>query len=354
MEKARTASATAGSPVVYAGRFADRVAGLPAGCPVLGDWEVLPASLAAGMEGASALVVLDPFSFPFEAMTPEQRDVPLIVVLPSGSDAGLLEAVFGAPVFERLTFFDRVAAPEGSPVWEELRRRYRWTEGQLVELESGRPEEAAEEICVLLEAEAAAHTVLGDGSRKAVHRAQERVLLPQFAAARAARAGDVPFDVLEVGSGIGRWAASFDLAATRFFGVDTSDEMVAAARASFPEAAFERLGADLRLPYDDERFDLAFCVRVLHHYPTPDKRVLLSEMWRVVRPGGRLIFLEDFVAARGSGGHTVSVLGFVELLLEATAGQATLEHVESLRYPGEDVTRGGAIAVSRLGVPKRW
>jgi hypothetical protein len=42
------------------------------------------------------------------------------------------------------------------------------------------------------------------------------------------------------------------------------------------------------------------------------------------------------------------------LLLVATGWQVVMEHVESLRYPGEALTRGGVVAVSRLGVPKRW
>ena len=388
MERAPISGKTAGGLVVYAGRFADRVADLPGGCTVLGDWDVLPARLAAELERATALIVLDPFSFPFEVMTAEQWDVPLIPLLPTGYDAGFLQSVFGAPLFERLTFFDRIAAPEGSPVWEELRRRYRWTEGQRVEVSDGRPEVAAAEICALLGSEPSGPTFFGDdgsyealrywsergdtfagsaphraicsvrhgaGFNKAIHRVQRRALEPQFAAARGAP--DVPFDVLEVGAGVGRWASSFDLARTRFFGVDVSEGMISAARANFPEATFERLGSDLELPHEDESFDLVYTVTVMHHNPTPAKRTLLSEMWRVARPGGRLIFLEDFVAAKRSEDSTVypmSVQGFVELLLEATAGQVVLEHFESVRYPHDDMTRGGLLAVTRLGVPKRW
>jgi SAM-dependent methyltransferase len=380
----------ASRPVFYAGRFADQVSNaiLPEGHVLLDDWDVLPAQLADIMEGASTLVVLDLFSFPFEALTGVQRDVPLILVLPTSFDVDFLTTVFGKTVFERLDFFDRVATPD-SDVWGVLRRRYSWAEGQRIRLENGGPDEAASEIGALLEAESAAPTFFGDGSyeaarywsergdalaesvphraicsvrhgpdfNKAMHRVQRAALEPQFAAARGARADDVPFDVLEIGVGIGRWATSFDLAKTRFFGVDISESMVAAARANLPEGRFDCLEPDLRFPYDDESFDLVFSVTVMHHNPTPAKRTLLSEMWRVARSGGRLLFLEDFVAARRSESSTVypmSVLEFVGLLLEATNGQVTLEHVESLRYPHDDMTRGGVIAVSKLGVPKRW
>jgi SAM-dependent methyltransferase len=379
-----------GHPVFYAGWFLDRVAeaGLPEGCVLLGDWDVLPAQLAAATERADTLVVLDPLSFPFEALTGTQRDVPLVVVLPSGFDVEFLIAVFGEPVFARLGFFDRVATSD-SGAWEVLRRRYGWAEGQRVEIEDSRPEEAAREIGAVLETESATPTFFGDGSyeatrywdergdtlagsvpspaicsvlhgsnfNKATHRVQRAALEPQFAAARGARADDVPFDVLEVGAGIGRWVSSFDPAGTRFCGVDVNEGMVAAARANFPERSFDQLGTDLLFPYEDESFDLVFCVTVMHHNPTPAKRTVLSEMWRVAKPGGRLLFLEDFVTGGRSESSTVypmSVLGFVELLLEATAGQVVLEHVESLRYPHDDVTRGGIITVSKLGVPKRW
>ena len=133
--------------------------------------------------------------------------------------------------------------------------------------------------------------------------------------------------------------------------------MVEAARNNFPGANFDHLGDDLLFPYEDEAFDLVFTVTVLHHNPTPAKEALLSEMWRVTKPGGRLMFLEDFVAGARSEGSTVypmSVLKFVDLVLETTAGRVTLEHVESVRYPHDDLARGGLISLSKLGIPKKW
>ncbi len=163
--------------------------------------------------------------------------------------------------------------------------------------------------------------------------------------------------MLEIGAGVGRWAASFDPAKTRFTGVDISEGMVEAARKNFPQCRFDLLGEDSVLPYGDESFDLSFSVTVMHHNPTPTKRAMISEMWRVTRPGGRLMFLEDFVSGGWSTTSTVypmSVNEFVGLLVEATAGQVVLEHVESIRYQHDDFTRGGLLSVSKLGVARTW
>jgi SAM-dependent methyltransferase len=377
-------------PVFYAGRFSQEVseAGLPGDHTVLSDWDVLPAQLASALEPASILVVLDMLSFPFESLTGDLVDVPLILLPPPGSDADFLATVFGKAAFSRLGFFDRVAVAEDD-LWVELQRRYGLAQGQRVEVEDGRPEHAAAEIKDALEAESTLYAPVGENDyeakrywsergdalageaphraicsvnhspkfNKAIHRVQEKALSPQIAVARGTQAEEVPFDVLEIGAGVGRWAASFDPAMTRFTGVDISEGMVEAARKNFPQGRFDLLGEDSILPYGDESFDLSFSVTVMHHNPTPTKRALISEMWRVTRPGGRLMFLEDFVSGGWSTTSTVypmSVNEFVGLLVEATAGQVVLEHVESIRYQHDDFTRGGLLSVSKLGVARTW
>jgi SAM-dependent methyltransferase len=376
-------------PVVYAGRFADRVssAKLPEDCEILSEWDVLPFRLVSALQRATTLVVLDLFSFPFESMTEEQRDVPLVVVLPLEFDAQFLNAVFGEAVLGRLGFFDRVVTGDRD-LWEELRRRYRWAGSQRIELHSLRPEEAAAEICARLEEEAATLILSGEDYEalrycrergdalaasvpqrairiapfdlpldKAVHRVQAEALGPQFAAARGVRAEDVPFDVLEVGTGVGRWATKFDPATTSFVGLDVNEAMIHAARANFSEERFDLLEGDLVFPYADESFDLAFTVSVLHHNSMSSKRTLVSEMWRVTRPGGRLMFLEDFVSEKrtlGSTIHPTSLGTFVDLVLEATSGRVALEHFEALRYPHDPFFRGGLLSLSKVGTPQAW
>ena len=373
-------------PVIYAGRFADQIADtdLPNGRVVLGEQDTRSYELARVLNRANTLVFLDLLSFPLEAMTAGHWDLPMVVVLPPSFDAKALIATFGSALFERLGFFDRIVTPD-SALWEELRRKYYWAEGQRIPIAGNRPSEVAATVCALLEAESTSTAKPGDDqgeadrywrermlatsiphcaaqrvdhdprSKKASHRVQAAALEPRFAALRQKRGPRVSLDVLEVGTGVGRWASSFDLTETRFFGIDAREELLRIARINFPEGRFDLLGSELLLPYEDESFDLVFTATIMHHYPVTAKRTLLSEMWRVARPGGRLLFLENFVFERQPelpATYPTSVTEFEGLILAATAGQVVLEHVESLRYPGEDLRRGGAISLLKLGASK--
>lgn len=270
----------------------------------------------------------------------------MVLVLPSGSDEESLAADLGTTLFERLGFFDRIATSDHT-LWKRLRRRYSWAGRQHLPISSDRPDEALAGVRAFLEAESD-----DPRSGKALHGARAAVLGPRFAAAR----GHAPLDVLEVGARDGRWAWGFDPAQTRFFGAGADEGSVEAARADSPDGRFELLGPDLLLPYDDESFDLVFSVAFMHRHPVPAKRTLLSEMWRVTRPAGRLLFLEDFVVEEGSSGSApfpTSISQFVDLLTAATAGRVELEDVESFRYPREGPVRGGVLSLSRLGAPQQ-
>ena len=66
--------------------------------------------------------------------------------------------------------------------------------------------------------------------------------------------------------------------------------------------------------------------------------------------------MEDFVFTRRSekpAVYPISVAEFEDLIIDATAGQVVLEYVESLRYPDEDLRRGGLVSLLRLGARKR-
>jgi SAM-dependent methyltransferase len=353
MSEAPRKAVADGLPVVWAGRFADHIvsAGLPNECLILGERNMLAQKSAGALNHANVLVVLDLLSLPLADRADDYRDIPMVVVLPSDLEAGDLTAAFGPTLFERLGFFDRFVTSD-STLWEKLRHEYRWADSQRLPVLGDDPGEVAAAVCNLLESESIPPNLR---SSKLVHTTQAAAIEPYLSAPRGRRHAKVPLDVLEIGCGAGRWASSFDPKKARFVGTDSRANLVQSARANFPDYRFDHLGADLQLPYDRESFDVVFSVTAMQSNPEAAKRSLLSEMWRVARAGGRLLFLEDFVVTGQSAStstHPISVTEFMDLLLDATVGQVVLEYVESLRYPGEDLSRGGLVSLLRLGVPK--
>jgi ubiquinone/menaquinone biosynthesis C-methylase UbiE len=90
--------------------------------------------------------------------------------------------------------------------------------------------------------------------------------------------------VLEVGCGTGLVLRSLAAVAARAVGVDLSPGMLARARDRGLEV---HEGSATALPFPDRSFDVAVSFKTLPH--VPDLKRALSEMARVVRPGGVLI-----------------------------------------------------------------
>ena len=93
--------------------------------------------------------------------------------------------------------------------------------------------------------------------------------------------------VLEVGCGTGHWTKWFrEGLGMRVVGLDLSEGMLAVARRRLPEVPFVR-GDGRDLPFRGESFDAVVAITVLEFVPEP--RRVLDEMWRCVRPGGRMV-----------------------------------------------------------------
>ncbi len=120
-------------------------------------------------------------------------------------------------------------------------------------------------------------------------RTEPRELLEQ----RRLAVGDVRGDVLEIGIGTGGNIPFYPAGLTALTAVDPLEGM---RRAALQKAASRGLtvewrhGRGERLPLEDQRFDSVVLVDVL--CSVDDVDAVLAEAYRVLRPGGRLHFLE--------------------------------------------------------------
>ena len=106
-----------------------------------------------------------------------------------------------------------------------------------------------------------------------------------FAAARG-------LQVLEIGCGLGTDGAEFAKAGADYTGVDLTEAAVDLARKRFElsdlPGKFQTADAE-KLDFADESFDIVYSHGVLHH--TPDTAQAISEIHRVLRPGGRAVVM---------------------------------------------------------------
>jgi ubiquinone/menaquinone biosynthesis C-methylase UbiE len=97
--------------------------------------------------------------------------------------------------------------------------------------------------------------------------------------------GLAPADrALDLGAGDGRLALGLD--ARELVLADVSSVALERAARRLPESATMLLEPDAALPFEDSSFDLVLCAETIEH--VRDVQLLLSEVRRVLRPGGTL------------------------------------------------------------------
>jgi len=102
------------------------------------------------------------------------------------------------------------------------------------------------------------------------------------------------------GTGIFSLALKKWLPNVEVHGIDRSPIMIEKANAKkmpwsgvkFPEARF-KVGEAYPLPYADNTFDAVTCNTAFHHFP--DQLRALKEMYRVTKPGGRVVIVDGDV-----------------------------------------------------------
>jgi ubiquinone/menaquinone biosynthesis C-methylase UbiE len=141
-----------------------------------------------------------------------------------------------------------------------------------------------------------------------------------------------PLVVADVGAGEGTLALLLAQCSERVIAVDSSEKMVEYGRSLVARNGIEnleyRLGDMEELPIGACDVDLVLMHQALHHALHP--RQALTEAYRVLRPGGRIILLDlvkhDFEAARDL--YADVWLGFSQVELTALLRQASFNSIE--------------------------
>jgi len=350
-----------GATVVYAGRGQ---VDLPDGGDfvLLRDWNTLPRDLARALETTGLLIVLDPFSFPFESLTPRLWDVPLAVALPAKLSTEELHALFGEPVFSRLGFHDLLIG--AGERFGELARTYHLPLAHHLEPAGvGMPEAVRQ-----LAGQAALH-------RMVLARLQERPGRRRDGWVLRTRAGKSAFNVeagavalelrrlaatlpwgtsgraVVLGCGSGEWLQVLQRAGYKVTAFDLSQAAVQRARFNYPEVPVRHPGLQPATHNLVETADVVLMAGTLCSLNYDARLRMLRWMWSALRPGGSLLVLDDFVGDRG--GSWIPAGDLTELVVEATANHATLENARALRLEGESFHRVGLITYAKLGAAER-
>jgi ubiquinone/menaquinone biosynthesis C-methylase UbiE len=160
-------------------------------------------------------------------------------------------------------------------------------------------------------------------------------------------------EVLEIAVGTGR-NLRFYPPDVRLTGIEISPGMLELAgrkAAALSRDADLRVGNAEALDFDDASFDTVTCTLAL--CTIPDDRAAVAEMWRVLRPGGRLLLLEHVrspVLPIRVGERLLEPL-FLRLEHDHLTREP-LDHVEAVGFEVERLERSKLGIVERLAARK--
>lgn len=133
-------------------------------------------------------------------------------------------------------------------------------------------------------------------------------------------------NVLELGCGSGGYAIYLaERTGCRITGIDLNAQAIrnanrlARSRDMLPQVRFLRHDLTKKLPYDPNSFDAIFANDVLCH--VPNRPILLTEIFRILKPGGRFLYSDALIIAGQISQHEIEVRSTVGLYIFSTPGQ---------------------------------
>ena len=161
--------------------------------------------------------------------------------------------------------------------------------------------------------------------------------------------------VLEIGSGSGRYAL-FVAEATRcqVVGVDVNAEGIrnantlAARQNLSARVRFQQCDVSQPLPFADANFDAVFSNDVFCHIP--GRLALLRELWRVLKPGGRIIFSDALVVGGMLSNEEIATRSLIGYYLFVPPG----ENEKLIEAAGFQLVDATDTTENAAEVARRW
>jgi len=160
--------------------------------------------------------------------------------------------------------------------------------------------------------------------------------------------------VLEVGCGAGGCALYLtQLTHTQLTGIDANASAIEEARTSaksMPEArvCFERIDANLRLPFADASFDAVFSNDAMCHIP--DRSPVLKEWFRVLKPNGRILFTDAMIVTGPVTNEQLMTRSSIGLYLFLPPG----ENERLIREAGFNLISSVDLTPNAAAISRRW
>jgi SAM-dependent methyltransferase len=160
---------------------------------------------------------------------------------------------------------------------------------------------------------------------------------------------------LEVGCGSGGYALHLaEKVGCRLVGLDINAlgvcnaNQLALARGLASEARFEQCDASKTLPFDDDSFDAVFSNDVLCHLP--GRPEVLCEMFRILKPGGRMLFSDALVVGGLLSHEEIATRSSIGFYVYSSPG----ENERLIEQAGFRQIRTTDTTESAARIAKRW
>ena len=161
--------------------------------------------------------------------------------------------------------------------------------------------------------------------------------------------------VLELGCGSGGYALHLvEKTGCRLVGLDLNAagirnaNQLALAKGLASHARFEQCDVSKHLPFDDRAFDAVFSNDVLCH--VPERPRVLAEMFRVLKPGGRMLFSDALVVGGLLSHEEIAIRSSIGFYVYSPPG----ENERLIAQAGFRNVRATDTTASAARIAQRW